>query len=80
MYRWHKDHARSARAQKRKLKFHGYWVEEVGKFRKSSWMGCPNGRDCGVCHLSPREKTRQERRADASFAEQKGENMQCLGS
>ncbi len=80
MYRWHNDRARSARVQKRKLKFHGYWVEGVGRFRKNSWLGCPNGRNCGVCHSSPREKTRQERRADISLAEQEGESMQCLGS
>ena len=69
MYRWHKDLARYVRARKRKLKFHDYLVEDLGRFRKGSGLGCPNGRDCGLCGFDG--KTRQERRADISFAEQK---------
>ncbi len=69
MYRWHKDHDRYVRARKRKLKFHDVLVDELGRFRKSSCLGCPTGRNCLVC--GPTEKKRQERRADIAFAEGK---------
>ena len=76
MYRWHKDRARTIRAQRKWLLrnwelapvFGADFGYQRGRFRKNGWLGCPNGRECGCGHSG--KYGRQQVRADLDLAEQ----------
>ncbi len=80
MYRREKDRAHTRRAWKRFVElrpswwwgpfYTSPWMAQEGRFRKSSGLGCPTGRNCGVCG-GGREPTRQKRRSDIDFEEWK---------
>ena len=83
MYRREKDRAHQFRAWKRFVELRsiglwgfrspGPWAEQVGRFRKGTGLGCPNGRKCGVCRGWVREPTRQEKKSDIDFEEYRKE-------
>lgn len=84
MYRRERDLAHMKRARKRFVEIRssgwwggfsdpGDWASQKGRFRKSSGLGCPNGRTCGVCRGWVRDLTRQEHRSDIDFEEYRKE-------
>ena len=84
MYRRERDRASTLRKWRRFVKnrtnvdwygedYSSPLLDQVGRFRKNSGMGCPAGRKCYVCHDQFRPPDRQEQRSDINFEEYREE-------